>query len=99
MLTKKDLEHLADLSRMRLEESKEEKLLHDLGGILDHFEELKELNTDNVLPLNGGTSLVNAWREDDPGAAKLDGDPAKKEFPETENGYLKVPAVFEDHES
>ncbi len=95
MLTKKDLEHLADLSQMHLKENEEEKLLRDLGGILGHFEELKELNTDDVLTMNGGTSSVNVWRSDDPEAAKLAGDRAKKGFPGTEDGYLEVPAVFD----
>ncbi len=99
MLTKKDLKKLVDLSRMKIEEAEEEKLLHDLGGILDHFEELKELNTDNVSPMNGGTSSVNVWRNDDPEAVRLDGGRAKEGFPEVEEGYLEVPAVFEDNES
>ena len=99
MLTKKDLDHLADLSRMHLEGNEGEKLLRDLGGILSHFEELKELNTDDVLPMNGGTSSLNVWRDDDPMAAKLAGNRAKEAFPETKDGYLEVPAIFEDHES
>lgn len=99
MLTKKDLEHLADLSRMKIREAEEEKLLHDLRGILDHFEELRELNTDEVIPMNGGTSSVNVWRSDDPGAVKLDGGRAKRGFPEVKRGYVKVPAVFEGNES
>lgn len=94
MLTKKDLEKLADLSRMKLKESEEEKLLHDLGGILSHFEELKELDTEKVQPMNGGTFSSNVWREDETGNP-LSGEKAKKEFPETEDGYLKVPPVFE----
>ncbi len=95
MLTKKDLEKLADLSRMKLKEGEEDKLLHDLGGILDHFEELKELNTDEVLPMNGGTLSSNVWRDDEPTNA-LDGKAAREEFPETKDGYLKVPPVFEE---
>jgi aspartyl-tRNA(Asn)/glutamyl-tRNA(Gln) amidotransferase subunit C len=94
MLTKKDLEKLADLSRMKIEEGEEEKLLRDLGGVLTHFEELKELSTDDVLPMNGGTSSLNVWRNDEATGA-LDGEVAKREFPEVKDGYLKVPAVFD----
>ncbi len=41
-IDKKTLEHLAELARIKLDGRQEEKLLHDLGKILDHFEELKE---------------------------------------------------------
>lgn len=93
MLTKKDLEKLADLSRMKIKESEEEKLLRDLGGILDHFEELKELDTETVEPMNGGTASVNVWRDDE-APNPLNGDRAKGEFPDAKDGYLKVPPVF-----
>ncbi len=93
MLAKKDLEKLADLSRMKLKESEEKKLLHDLGSILNHFEELKELDTEKVQPMNGGTFSSNVWREDD-SDTRLSGEKSKEEFPATENGYLKVPSVF-----
>lgn len=94
MLTKKDLGKLADLSKMKIEEKEEEKLLRDLGGVLAHFEELKELSTDDVEPMNGGTSSLNVWRNDEVTGA-LDGEAAKKEFPETKDGYLKIPAIFD----
>lgn len=93
MLTKKDLEKLADLARMKIGEAEEEKLLRDLEGILGHFEELKALDTDNVEPMNGGTMSVNAWRSDEI-VGRLDGQKAREEFPDADNDYLKVPPVF-----
>ncbi|MCL4400338.1 Asp-tRNA(Asn)/Glu-tRNA(Gln) amidotransferase subunit GatC [Patescibacteria group bacterium] len=93
MLVKKDLEKLADLSRIKLKEDEEEKLLKDLGGILNHFEELKEVDTEGVKPMNGGTFSSNVWREDE-ARNVLDGKKAIAEFPDSEEGYLKVPPVF-----
>jgi aspartyl-tRNA(Asn)/glutamyl-tRNA(Gln) amidotransferase subunit C len=94
MLTKKDLEKLAELSRLEIKPAEEEKLLKDLGTVLDYFEELKSIPTDGVLPMTGGTEFKNVFRKDEEGNG-LSGEAAKKEFPESERGYLKVPPVFE----
>ncbi len=93
-INKKELAHLAKLARIELHPKEEEKLLVDLGKILDHFKELQELDTANVPPIAGGTDLKNVFREDgerentDRGAGVL-------AFPEKEDGFLKVPPVFE----
>jgi aspartyl-tRNA(Asn)/glutamyl-tRNA(Gln) amidotransferase subunit C len=93
MISKKDLEKLAELARMDLKKNEEEKLLGDLSKILDHFEELKEVNTDNVEPLTGGTDAMNNFRSDG-GDLNLNKDKAIEEFPEESGGFLKVPPVF-----
>lgn len=95
LLDKKHLEHLAALSRIELKKGEEEKLLEDLRKILNHFEELKEVNTENVEPMAGGTELKNVWRPDEIKEDRLRGDRAVESFPEHEDGYLKTPPVFE----
>ena len=96
ILDKKHLAHIAGLARLKLTEHEEEKFLHDLGKILGHFEELQEVDTENVVPMAGGTELTNISRAD---AADeklcLPRDRAVEQFPETEGGFLKVPPVFE----
>jgi len=93
MLTKKDLEHLAELARIDLKESEEKKLLKDLGAILDYFKELQELDTENVEPMTGGTELKTVVREDVLGGTDDTGKGAEQ-FPEKQGGFLKVPPVF-----
>ena len=93
--TKKDLEHLAKLARIELKGYEEETMLRDLKNILDYFEELKELNTENVPPMTGGTELKSILRDDQMENEPLDGTRAKEAFPESEDGYLKIPPVFE----
>jgi len=39
------------LARLELNPDEEEKLLADLGNILEHFKELQELDTTNVAPM------------------------------------------------
>ncbi|HVO28757.1 MAG TPA: Asp-tRNA(Asn)/Glu-tRNA(Gln) amidotransferase subunit GatC [Candidatus Paceibacterota bacterium] len=91
---KRELEHLADLARIELDPKEEEKLLKDLGNILERFNELKELDTSAVAPMTGGTDLVNSLRED--GERENTNRGAGTEaFPETKAGFLKIPPVFE----
>lgn len=93
-LNKHDLEHLAKLSRIELDPDEEEKLLKDLGNILDHFKELQELDTSNVAPMTGGTDLRNVFR-DDVERENTDRGAGTEAFPEKKDGFLKVPPVFE----
>jgi aspartyl-tRNA(Asn)/glutamyl-tRNA(Gln) amidotransferase subunit C len=97
-ITKKELEHLAKLSRIELDPKEEEKLLKDLSNILDYFKELQQLDTSAVAPMTGGTDIKNNFREDgeDNGVSESTNKGAGVEaFPEEKNGFLKVPPVFE----
>ncbi|MDE2000971.1 MAG: Asp-tRNA(Asn)/Glu-tRNA(Gln) amidotransferase subunit GatC [Patescibacteria group bacterium] len=93
MLSKKELEHLAELARIELKEGEEEKLEKDLGAILDYFKELQAVDTEKVAPMTGGTQLMNALREDVTGSTDDTGKGAAG-FPDKQDGYLKVPPVF-----
>ena len=98
-ITKKSLDHLAELARLELTAEESKKYLKDLKKILDYFDELKEVNTDKVNPLTGSTELKNIFREDvvDFGqrseTVNVEGRIIDS-FPETEKGYLKVPRVL-----
>ena len=91
---KRELEHLAKLVRIELDPKEEDKLLKDLGNILDHFKELQALDTSNVQPMTGGTELRNAFREDEARENTNQGA-GTEAFPESKDGYLKIPPVFE----
>ncbi|MBI2278630.1 MAG: Asp-tRNA(Asn)/Glu-tRNA(Gln) amidotransferase subunit GatC [Candidatus Brennerbacteria bacterium] len=104
MLSEKNLENLAELSRIRLAKGEEKKFLDDLEKILAYVAELNEVKTDGVFPMaaspvdmlrpRGSATLTNAIRAND-GGVPLAGDIAREAFPESENGFLKVPPVFE----
>ena len=95
---KHELEHLAKLARIELDPKEEERLLKDLSNILDHFKELQALDTSSISPMTGGTDLKNAFREDaiEKGGRESTNQGAGKEaFPESKDGFLKIPPVFE----
>ena len=93
-IDKKTLEHLAELSRIKLDEKEEEKFLEDMRKILAYFDELKSLDTSDVEPMNGGTELKNSFREDEERISTNQGAGVDA-FPETKDGFLKVPPVFD----
>lgn len=93
LINKQTLEHLAKLARIDLDPKEEEKLLRDLGNILEHFKELQELDTTNVAPMTGGTDLKNIFRADDE-RENTNRGAGTDAFPEKENGFLKIPPVF-----
>ncbi|MEK7115212.1 MAG: Asp-tRNA(Asn)/Glu-tRNA(Gln) amidotransferase subunit GatC [Patescibacteria group bacterium] len=99
-ISKKLLEHLAELARIELTADESKKLLKDLKKILKHFEELKELDTTKTAPMTGGTLLRNIFREDEVDFGQksemtnIEGRIIDS-FPEVEKGFLKVPKVFE----
>src|SRR3989344_2550522 len=93
-ISKKALENLAKITKIKLEEKEEEKLLEDMRKILAYFDELKSLDPSGVEPMNGGTELKNSFREDEERISTNQGAGVDA-FPETKDGFLKVPPVFE----
>lgn len=93
VINKKTLEHLAELARIELDPKEEEKLLKDLQKILDHFEELKNLDTEKIKPITEGISQKNAFRDDEESKNTNQGA-GVDQFPESRDGFLKIPPVF-----
>jgi len=97
-IDKKSLEHLASLARIELDPNDEDGLVTDLQNILNHFEELQAINTNEVLPMTGGTSLKNIFRADAVESTEGSGElkeRIKKSFPESAGSLLVIPPVFD----
>jgi aspartyl-tRNA(Asn)/glutamyl-tRNA(Gln) amidotransferase subunit C len=100
-INEKSLEHLLSLARIEEKDAKRRgKLLKDLSKILDYFNELKEVNTEDITPLSGGTFLSDVFRQDDDKYRTKEEHEEQREksveqFPRKENKYLKIPPVFE----
>jgi aspartyl-tRNA(Asn)/glutamyl-tRNA(Gln) amidotransferase subunit C len=92
-INKETLEYLAGLARIRLDPDQEEGLLQDLQKILEYVSEMQNVDTSGVSPMNGGTTLANVFREDS-GTANTNRGEGVEQFPDSKDGYLKVPPVF-----
>jgi aspartyl-tRNA(Asn)/glutamyl-tRNA(Gln) amidotransferase subunit C len=96
MITRETIQHLAKLARVELSPEREEQLTQDVSKILDYVDALKSVPTDGLPEVAQVTGLKNALRDDASGSAEL-ATPAEllATAPQTEQGYVKVKAIFE----
>jgi len=95
MLSKNEVQHIAALARIGLDGSEIPKYQKDLSAILDYFEKLKKLNTDDIEPIGHITGRFNSFREDkmeDFGG--LGKEAILKNAPEKKDGFVKVKSVL-----
>jgi len=95
MLTKDQVQHIAQLARIGLTEKEVERFQKELSAILDFFEELKKAKTTEVKPMAQPGQLKNAFRQDEP---RLISEEERKKLlnlaPAQEKNYFKVKAVL-----
>jgi aspartyl-tRNA(Asn)/glutamyl-tRNA(Gln) amidotransferase subunit C len=92
-ISRKDVEHVANLARLELTESDIITFVGQIGDILDHVDSLKKVDTQGVVGTSHAISLTNAFREDEVS------EPANREVslanaPESEDGCFVVPKII-----
>ncbi len=93
-VTKKDVDHIAELARLSFSEAEKEGLVSDLNSILAYVDELQALPVTGVKPTLNPVYIENRMREDVPGE-ELGTDKALMNAPDRLEDYLKVPSVLE----
>ncbi len=63
-ITRKEIEHVANLARLTLADTELDTMTGQLGNILSYVEKLEELDTSDVKPTTHVFSVSNAFRED-----------------------------------
>ncbi len=94
MITKKDVEYVANLSRLELDDADMNNFVPNLQEILSYVDKLNELNTSDVEPTAHVLSLTNVKRKDDI-KPSLCNEEALQSAPETSDGFFLVPPVIE----
>ena len=96
MITKKDLEHMAWLSRLELSEEDKEKYTPKLNSVLDYFGELDEVDTEGIEPTYHVLQLSNVFREDEIGvpAGSLPQEETLSNAPKKQDGFFKAPRMM-----
>ena len=96
MLTKDQVQHLAKLSRLELNEAEVKKFQGQLSAILSYVEKLREVETEGVEPTAQVTGLENVAREDETDTFN---EETKKSVlanvPKKKGDCVEVKAVFE----
>ena len=90
-----DVDHIAKLARLGLDEKEKKKFAQELSSILNFVEKLNEVDTDQVEPMAHVTGLKNIKREDvEKEKDKEDTDRLVELAPEEEKRQVKVKAVL-----
>jgi aspartyl-tRNA(Asn)/glutamyl-tRNA(Gln) amidotransferase subunit C len=93
-LTLAEVEHIAELARLRLTPEEMERYREQLSAILDYFVQLQDLDTDDIPPTSSvlpGRSVLRA-DEAKPG---LSIDEILRNAPESKNRQFRIPPVLD----
>lgn len=93
-LTPEEVDYIALLARLELSPAERERAANELSQILDSFEKLRELPTEDVEPTDHVLPMLNVLRPDEsrPGLAR---DAVLANAPEQAGGMFQVPRVVE----
>jgi len=93
-LSREEVQHIALLARLGVDEDDLEKFSVQLSNILENFEILQQVDTTDVPPTSHPVPLSNVLREDE-AAPSLDPADILANAPQEEEGCFRVRAVLE----
>jgi aspartyl-tRNA(Asn)/glutamyl-tRNA(Gln) amidotransferase subunit C len=93
-LSQEQVQHIAELARLALSDEELALYQEQLSAILEHFEQLRELDTEAIPPTATVLPLRNVMRADEsrPPSPRED---ILANAPDADDGCFKVPAVLE----
>ena len=91
-LSKKEVEHTAWLAHIELSKKEKDLFTEQFNDILDYFEKIDKVNTEEVQPTYNVLDLMNVYREDE-ASPSLPIEEALKNAPKKEKKFLKAPRI------
>jgi aspartyl-tRNA(Asn)/glutamyl-tRNA(Gln) amidotransferase subunit C len=91
----KTVQHTATLVRLGISEEEAEKFSGQFSSIIDYFNMLSEVDTDDIPPASDIANAENVLREDEV-KPSMSCEEFLKNAPNSERGYVKVPTVLGD---
>jgi aspartyl-tRNA(Asn)/glutamyl-tRNA(Gln) amidotransferase subunit C len=92
-VTIKEVEKIARLARIVLDEQEKEELTGQMNEILAYIDKLNELDTEDVEPMSHPLDLKNVFRSDEP-KESLPQNKALENAPSKTDKFFKVPKVI-----
>jgi aspartyl-tRNA(Asn)/glutamyl-tRNA(Gln) amidotransferase subunit C len=92
-LTRKEVEEIALLARLHLDDSELDKIQGELGAILEHFAALAQVDTTDIVPMTHAVPMELRLRPDEP-APSLSADEALRGAPVKQDSVFVVPAII-----
>lgn len=93
-LTSEEVSQIAFLARLELNENEVESLGGHLNRLLENFEKLQDLDTENVEPTAHTIPVKNVFRKD-VSRPSLDREDVLANAPERIDGTFEVPRIVE----
>ncbi len=93
-ITIEDVEYVAGLAQLTLDDAAKERLAKEMGDILTYMDQLNELDTSDVEPMMHVLDIANVYREDEVGPS-LDRETALSNAPKTDDEYFLVPRILD----
>lgn len=93
-MDKKTIHELSQLCRIRCTEEEEERFPQDLQGILDYFEQLQEIDTEGVKPLDNVLEEIHNVMRDDEVKNLLSRELFLQNAPSQIGGMVRTPTVI-----
>lgn len=94
-LSREEVLHLADIYHIYLSDDEVEVMREQLASILEQFQVLSELETDDVTPTSHSVPLTTVMREDVP-APSYSTEQVLSNAPDSYGQYFQVRTVLED---
>lgn len=92
MIDKEEVKYIADLAHLQLTDSEIELFTQQLGDIIDYFEKLDQLDTEDVVPTAYTIPMRNIMRADRV-EASLAREKVLKNAPDQKEGQFRVPRI------
>lgn len=93
MISKKEIQHIAQLARIKITKKEEEKFAKELSLILDYFRQIKKVKTKDLQFANQLIFKITKYKEQKKQGADRSQNLLKR-APETKNGFLKIKPVL-----
>lgn len=91
-VTRKDVQHIAELARLSVSEDEAEGLVLQLNDILIHMDALSVVDTEGVTPASGVGAGGTPLRQDNGNPVPLQ-NPISSFAPEFKDGFFLVPRL------
>ena len=95
MISRADVEHVAELARLHLADAEIDLMQGQLSRILEAIAVLNEVDTSHVGPTASVLALENVMRDDEPRDG-ISRDAALANAPLREGDHLRVPLVLKE---
>ena len=87
----KDVENLAELAKIELNQEEKEQILKDMDGILAYVKQIEDVEVEDIIP---EYNHKNTWREDILEEKDFDKNLIIKQFPDSHDNFVKVKKIL-----